>query len=164
VDDYSMMKEIIERVFKKKDIAIDLIVIDGGKGHLEVARKVIDEFGIKADIIGIAKKPDRAFLLSGKIIDLDNWLYVENKASLLLKKIRDEAHRFAITFHKRLRDKRLAESPLEKVPGIGKKRRLELLKHFASLDNIKKASPEEISEIKGFSKGVAINILEELKR
>ncbi|MCL0035474.1 excinuclease ABC subunit UvrC [Thermodesulfovibrionales bacterium] len=164
VDDYSMMKEIIERVFKKKDIAIDLIVIDGGKGHLEVARKVIGEFGIKADIIGIAKKPDRAFLLSGKIIDLDNWLYVENKASLLLKKIRDEAHRFAITFHKRLRDKRLAESPLEKVPGIGKKRRLELLKHFASLDNIKKASPEEISEIKGFSKGVAINVLEELKR
>ncbi len=164
VNDYSMIKEIVERILLKtedrqKMPLPDLIVIDGGKGQLEVARKVMDELGIKTDIIAVAKKPDRAWLLNNKIIDLEDG----SKASLLLKRIRDEVHRFAIGFHRKLRDKRLMESPLEKIPGIGKKRRLELLRHFGSIDNIRKASVDEIAKLKGFNKKIAGKILYEIK-
>lgn len=161
MDDYSMMKEIVGRTLKNLDGRIpDLIIIDGGKGQLEVARKAIEELEIETGLIGIAKKPDRAFLLNNEIIDLQDG----SKASLLLKKIRDEVHRFAVGFHRKLRDKRLMESPLEKIHGIGKKRRLELLRYFGSIDNIRKASVDDIIKIKGFNKKVAERLLEEVGR
>jgi excinuclease ABC subunit C len=173
VDDYAMMHEIIERVLKKEHLIPDLVVIDGGKGQLEVARKVMEDLDIKSDLIAIAKKPDRAFVIREqktedrrqiedkdyKIIDLED----RSSASLLLKKIRDEVHRFAISFHRKLRDKRLMESPLEKIPGIGKKRRLELLRHFGSIENIRKATVDEIAKIKGFNKKVAEKVVEGIK-
>ncbi|MBI3592604.1 MAG: excinuclease ABC subunit UvrC, partial [Nitrospirae bacterium] len=88
MDDYSMMREIVGRTLKKlEDRVPDLIVIDGGKGQLDAAWQIMQETGIKTEIIGIAKKPDRAVLLSSEFIDLED----RNKASLLLKKIRDEA-------------------------------------------------------------------------
>lgn len=158
VDDYAMMKEIVERVLRKDHLVPDVIVIDGGKGQLEIARKVMGDLDIKTDLIAVAKKPDRAFLINDEIIDLED----RSRASLLLKKIRDEVHRFAISFHRKLRDKRLMESPLEKIPGIGKKRRLELLRHFGSIDNIRKASVEEIAKSKGFNKKIAEKIKETL--
>lgn len=151
VDDYAMMHEIVERVLAKEHLIPDLVVLDGGKGQLEVARKVMGDLDIKTGLIAVAKKPDRAFLINNEIIDLED----RSKESLLLKKIRDEVHRFAISFHRKLRDKRLMESPLEKIPGIGKKRRLELLRHFGSIENIRKATVDDIAKIKGFNKKLA---------
>lgn len=159
VDDYAMMHEIVERVLRKEHLIPDLVIIDGGKGQLEVARMVLDDLGIDTELISIAKKPDRAFLINDKIIDLED----RSKASLLLKKIRDEVHRFAISFHRKLRDKRLMESSLEKIPGIGKKRRLELLRHFGSIENIRKAAMNDIAKIKGFNKKVAEKVVEGLQ-
>jgi len=196
VDDYAMMREIVERILKKEHLIPELIVIDGGKGQLEVARKAMEDLHINTDIIAVAKKPDRAFiirrqktkdnnrepcpysvikippcppLLKGGFKDTDNENYEiidledRSSSSLLLKKIRDEVHRFAITFHRKLRDKRLMESQLQKIPGIGKKRRLELLRHFGSIDNIRKATVNEIANIKGFNKKVAEKVIEGLQ-
>jgi excinuclease ABC subunit C len=175
VDDYAMMREIVERVLLRTegrrqkaevreektgaDRAIplpDLIIIDGGAGQLEVARDVMAGLGIRTELIGLAKKPDSAFLLDGEIIDLEG----RNAPSLLLRRIRDEVHRFSVSFHRRLRGKRMMESALEQIPGIGKKRRLELLKRFGSLDAIRKASLEEIAGTKGFNRKVAEKVLE----
>jgi excinuclease ABC subunit C len=159
VDDYAMMKEIVLRTLKNlEDKVPDLIVIDGGKGQLEVAYNAMQAIGITKDVIGVAKKPDRAFLLDGSIVDLED----KNKASLLLKKIRDEVHRFAISFHRKLRDKKLMDSPLTRIPGIGMKRRLELLRHFGSLERIRHATTEEITSIKGFNRKVAERIIQEI--
>ncbi len=160
VDDYSMMREIVRRILGKlEDKMPDLVVIDGGKGQLEAARGVMAEIGVKTEVIGIAKKPDRAVLLSNEIIDLED----KDKASLLLKRIRDEVHRFAVGFHRKLRDKKMVQSPLGRIPGVGKKRRLELLRHFGSLENIRKASADEIAQIKGLDIKTAERILKGLK-
>ncbi|MEW6109296.1 MAG: excinuclease ABC subunit UvrC [Nitrospirota bacterium] len=174
-DDYAMMREMVRRTFKKAEardektegeglkegMAVpDLIVIDGGKGQLEAAQKAVDELGIAAEVIGIAKDPDRVFLRGQK-----NPFTLEDggASSLLLKKIRDEAHRFAISYHKKLRSRRIFESPLEKVHGIGRKRRFELLKHFGSIDAIRNADVEDIAKLKGFNKKIAERVLNSLK-
>lgn len=162
IDDYAMLREIIFRAFKKDGSAPlpSLIIIDGGRGQLSVAKAVIDELDIKSEIIAIAKNPDRVFTLNGETIFLDD----KSITSAFLKNIRDEVHRFAITYHRKLRDKRLILSPIENISGIGKKRRLALLRHFGSIDNIRKASEEDISKIKGFNQKTAQRLLKELKK
>lgn len=165
VDDYSMMKEIISRTLKNLgDKAPDLIVVDGGKGHLQIAKEVIGN-NIRSNsnaqpmLVAIAKDPDRAFLASGRVVALEDG----SPFSLLLRKIRDEAHRFAISYHKKLRHKNSMESPLEKVHGIGKKRRLELLKHFGSIEAIRSATINDIAALKGFNKHIAKTLLDALE-
>lgn len=165
-DDYSMMRESIARTLKNLgDKAPDLIIVDGGKGHLEIAREVIAACNIAGSdntqpmLVAIAKDPDRAFLVSGKVVDLEDG----SPSSLLLKKIRDEAHRFAITCHRKLRHKTFIESPLEKVHGIGRKRRLELLRHFGSVEAIRSATINEIISLKGFNKHIAKTLLDALE-
>lgn len=163
MDDYSMIEEITGRVIKNLGEKLpSLVIIDGGIGQLKAAKKAFDESGIKGmAIISIAKKPDRAFALSlDKPVDLED----KTPESLLLKKIRDEAHRFAVSFHRKLRDKRLMESPLKKIPGIGEKRRLALLRHFGSIEGIREASVDDIAGIKGFNKRIAEKIIEALER
>ncbi|MDI6744767.1 MAG: excinuclease ABC subunit UvrC [Thermodesulfovibrionales bacterium] len=163
MDDYAMIEEIAGRVIKNLGEKLpSLIIIDGGMGQLEAAKKAFNKSGIKAAVlISIAKKPDRAFALSiDKSVDLED----KTPSSLLLKRIRDEAHRFAISFHRKLRDKRLMESPLEKIHGIGKKRRLALLRHFGSIEDIRKAGIDDISGIKGFNRKTAEKLLAELGR
>jgi excinuclease ABC subunit C len=161
MDDYSMIEEITGRVIKNLGEKLpSLVIIDGGRGQLESAKKAFDESDVKsAAIISIAKKPDRAFALS-----LDKPVNLEDKtpSSLLLKKIRDEAHRFAVSFHRKLRDTRLMESPLKKISGIGEKRRLELLRHFGSIDKIRKASVDDIAKTKGFNRKIAEKIKENI--
>jgi excinuclease ABC subunit C len=163
INDYSMIEEITGRVIKNLGEKLpSLLIIDGGRGQLESAKKAFDEAGIKnTAIISIAKKPDRAFALSlDKPVDLED----KTASSLLLKKIRDEAHRFAVSFHRKLRDKRLMESPLKKIPGIGERRRLALLRHFGSIEGIRGASVDDIAGIKGFDKKIAEKIIEALVR
>lgn len=167
VDDYSMMREIIKRTLSNiEDKVPDLIIIDGGKGQLEIAKKVIEEEryltrdGKPPMIISIAKDPDRVFTSEGRVVELED----KGASALLLKKIRDEVHRFAISYHRKLRDKRLLESPLERIKGIGKKRRLELLRIFGSIEGIRNSTVEEIAKLKGFNKKIAEELLSALRR
>lgn len=155
-DDYAMMAETVTRVLKDME-APDLILIDGGRGQLDAARKTflgeIDGPGGPAEaggpeLVAIAKKPDRAFTLySDEPVSLDDG----SPSSLLLRRIRDEAHRFVLSFHRKLRSKRLMESVLEKAPGIGKKRRLALLKSFGSVEAVRKADVEELAAVPGMN-------------
>ncbi len=139
----------------------DLIIIDGGKGHLEAALQTMNAVGIKTNMISIAKDPDRAFIPGREApVVLDDG----RRASLLLKRIRDEVHRFAIRYHKKRRARRMLESPLEKIPGIGRKRRLELLRHFGSLEGIRKATYDEIAQLKGFNRPVAELLVKSLNK
>ena len=160
-DDYSMMKEMIRRTIESLARELpDLIIIDGGRAHLDAARQVFSEHGLTdREIIAVAKDPDRVFLANEKgPLGLGDGV----AASLLLRRMRDEAHRFALAYHKKLRAKRVFASPLEKIPGVAKKRRFELLRHFGSIDAIKNAGLEEISQLKGFNKSIAGKILESL--
>jgi excinuclease ABC subunit C len=161
VDDYAMMRETVERTLLNLDEKIpDLIMIDGGPGQLDIARRVLQDLGIDRDLISLAKKPDRVFLTSGRSIDVTD----ASRSSLFVRKIRDEVHRFVITYHRKLRDKRLTESLLEQIPGVGRQRRLDLLRQFGGLDNIRKASRDDIMKIRGINRALAERILNELNR
>jgi len=162
-DDYSMMKEMIRRTAANMEgVLPDLVVIDGGRAHLDAALEAFEESGIRGVVaVGLAKDPDRVFFrASAAPVELD-----DGKAgSLLLKRIRDEVHGFAIRYHKKLRAKRTFASPLEKIPGIAKKRRLELLRHFGGIDAIRNAPVEEIASLPGFYRGLAERVLETLSK
>ncbi len=161
-DDYAMMAETVRRVLT--DLAEErpeLIVIDGGRGQLEAARAALENIEDPPEIIALAKDPDRVFIPDYPIpVDLEDG----RPSSLLLKRIRDEVHRFAITFHKKLRGKGLLESPLLQIKGIGNKKRLELLRHFGSIEALRAASEEELVQVKGIDRGLAHAIKEFLKK
>jgi excinuclease ABC subunit C len=166
MNDYSMTRELVQRTINNLDGNLpDLVVIDGGKGQLKIAKKVIDmnraQLKARPSLISIAKDPDRAFrTTSDTPINLED----RRNSSLLLKKIRDEAHRFAIGYHKKLREKRIFQSPLEAIPGIGKKRRFELLRVFGSIEGMRNASLDEIARVKWFNKKIAERLLKSLRR
>ncbi|MBF0537645.1 MAG: excinuclease ABC subunit C [Nitrospirae bacterium] len=161
-DDYAMMHETVLRVAGNlKSNFPDLVIIDGGKGQLDCAMAAINELigaghPLQASLVSIAKDPDRVFI-PGR----DGHVGIDDSmpSSLLLRRIRDEVHRFAITFHRKLRDKRFLQSPLEGIKGVTRQRRLELLKHFGSIKAIKNATVEEIASLNGLSKRIASNIL-----
>ncbi len=167
IDDFAMIGEVAGRHFKnlsEKGWGLpQLFLIDGGKGQLESVLNAIKPFKLPVEIAAIAKAkeglPDRIYL-PGKtdVVPLEPF----TASTHLLQRIRDEAHRFAVNYHKKLRAKRVLESPLEKIKGIGKTRRLILLRHFGSIDAIKKASIEEITSLKGMNKKIAGRILEEI--
>ncbi len=167
IDDFAMIGEVAGRHFKnlseRGEGLPQLFLIDGGRGQLESVLKAIKPFKLPVEIAAIAKAkeglPDRIYL-PGKtdVVPLEPF----TASTHLLQRIRDEAHRFAVNYHKKLRAKRVLESPLEKIKGIGKTRRLILLRHFGSIDAIKKASIEEITSLKGMNKKIAGRILEEI--
>jgi excinuclease ABC subunit C len=152
IDDYAMMRETISRVFQGGEHLPDLVVIDGGAGHLGAALPALRELGLDIPAAGVAKKPDRAFLAG---VDDPVLLSGRETSSILLRQIRDEVHRFAVGFHKRLRSRRLMDSPLESIPGIGKKRRLALLREFGSLEGIRGASIDELASAPGMNAAAA---------
>jgi len=158
IDDYAMMEEIVRRTLKGLgEDRPDLIVIDGGKGQLEAALKALEDISGAPEIISLAKAPDRVFTVrSGAPIGIEDG----SPSSLLLKRIRDEAHRFAITFHKKLREKGMFESPLMGVKGMSRKKRYALLKHFGSLASIREAPIEEITKVEGIGPKLAQRIKE----
>ena len=160
-DDYASMREMLRRRFRRitekpeeqkapgsKESAWhllpDLLVVDGGMGQLNVALEVLDEFGLRDQIpaIGLAKQEEEVFLANRsapvRLPRASEGLY-------LLQRVRDEAHRFAITYHRRVRGRQTIVSQLDGVPGIGPKRRSALLKHFGSIDAIRAASVEELA-------------------
>ncbi|MDA8433504.1 MAG: excinuclease ABC subunit UvrC, partial [Nitrospiraceae bacterium] len=172
-DDYAMMKEMVRRTFQKSVAPLfsdvsrlspltvpDLLIIDGGKGQLGAAMEALEELGIVTDVIAVAKDPDRVFSPGRE----DPLALRDDAASLLLRRIRDEVHRFSVRYHKKLRAERTLESPLEKIPGVARKRRFALLKHFGSLEAIRNAPVEEIAALKGFHKKIAEKIHESLSK
>ncbi len=151
-DDYAAMKQVLTRRYKKQPLP-DLLLIDGGKGQLGIAKEVLTELGILNDtlLISVAKGEGRkAGLEVLHFIDhepLD--LPMDSKALHLLMHIRDEAHRFAITAHRKKRDKRRSSSVLEVIPGLGEKRRRDLLNHFGGLQQLLGASQQELAGVQG---------------
>lgn len=160
-DDYAMLREVLQRRYSKieEDDLPDLVVVDGGAGQVNLAWEVFQSLDLTVPVIGLAKKFEEIHLphLSTPLI------LPPNSPSLhLLQRIRDEAHRFAITYHKKLRSREIESSPLDGIPGVGPKRKLKLLKHFQNLENIRKASVEDISQVPGISEKLAQIIYQHL--
>ncbi len=174
-DDYAMMKEVLMRRYKKlvhdeeetqedPNLKVldsrrpDLIVVDGGKGQLNVALTVLKLLNLtNIPVIGLAKEFEHIFIpdVSTPII-----LPPDSKALHLLQRIRDEAHRFAINYHKKLRSKEVKDSLLDHINGVGPKRKILLLKHFGSLQKIKESNIDEISQVKSINQNLALKIYE----
>lgn len=153
-DDFASMREIIHRrysrLLEEKEPLPDLIMVDGGKGQLSSAVEILDGLGMKNyEIIGLAKRLEEVFL-SGQS---DPQTIPKTSSSLkLLQHVRDEAHRFAITFHRERRDKRTLTTELLEIKGIGEKAAQKLLTEFKSIDEIRKADAESLSKVIGAAK------------
>ena len=160
-DDYAAMKQVLNRRYSKQPLP-DLLLIDGGKGQLNMAKDVLSELGILTQtlLVGVAKGEGRkAGLEVLHFIDREPLdLPADSKALHLIMHIRDEAHRFAITAHRKKRDKRRSSSVLEAIPGLGEKRRRELLNHFGGLQQLLGASQDEIGQVNGIGKVMANTI------
>ena len=157
-NDFAMMEELLTRRLKMvdRDPEPDLIVIDGGKGQLRMACGVLEKLNLThIPIIGLAKEFEEVFVpnSSRPIIIPKN-----NQALHLLQQVRDESHRFAITYHRKLRSNDISASSLDDIAGIGKKRKINLLKEFQTIDNIKNASVEELAKIEGMNQKTAENV------
>jgi len=169
-DDYAALEQALRRryrrVLEEGGALPDLLLIDGGKGQLRAAQKVMEEFQLGAlPIIGIAKGRARKagrerLFLSGRraAVILD----AHSPALHLLQAVRDEAHRFAITAHRRRRSRNTLRSTLEDIPGIGEKRRQALLMHFGGLRELRQAAAEEIARAPGISRALAQKVHENL--
>ncbi len=172
-DDFAMMYEVLTRRYtralEEHDLP-DLLMVDGGKGQLGVAVAVLQELGItEVDVIGLAKmrterdpfaeevdhSAERVFLPGRKnpVVLLPN-----STALFLLQRLRDEAHRFAITYHRQLRAKEQLGSPLDTIPGVGPSRRKALLRHFGSLTRVRMATLEELAQVAGITQATAAAI------
>lgn len=147
-DDFLMMREALTRRYSKLEIdqLPNLILIDGGKGQLGVATEVLEKLGKieYTDIISIAKREEEIF----KSYESDPYLFEREDETLkILQRLRDEAHRFGITHHRKLRSKRNIKSALDDIDGIGPKRKKELIKRFGTISNIRNATMEELMEV-----------------
>jgi excinuclease ABC subunit C len=166
-DDYAMLAEVLKRRFKRADAATgswaikpDLVLIDGGKGQLNAAVAAMKETGA-GDIpaAGLAKENEELFVIGrAKPIVLPP----SSPGLQLLQRLRDEAHRFALGYHHRIRKKQTFASALDSVPGIGAKRKKALIRQFGSLKGIREASVEELTNVSGITKSLAQKIKEVL--
>ena len=181
-DDYAMLREVLERRYRRRENLPDLIVIDGGKGQLGIALSVLRELGIEGpDVIGLAKgsqdsegkgprtpkaragasrEEDRVYLAGRK-----DPVHISRypAAYFFLQRIRDEAHRFAITHHRKLMGKRATRSLLDDIEGVGPKRKAMLLSRFGDIAGICGSSPEELMDAGRMSRRTAEKILEHLR-
>lgn len=152
VDDFASMAEVLIRYYgrltEKGEKPADLVVVDGGIGQLSAARAVLAGFGLhEVQLIGLAKREETIVRETGEIK-----LPRHSEALKLLQRLRDEAHRFAITYHRLLRDRHTTASELDLIPGIGQIKKLSLLHHFGSVAQIRKATPDELAEVRLINK------------
>lgn len=160
-DDFAMIKEIVGRRLKdlkKRKRKPNLLLIDGGKGQLYSALRAINELDISIPTFALAKRSDQLYYPNGHVISISQTVQGFN----VLKRLRDEAHRFAIGYHRKLRGKRLTKSAIDDIRGIGKLRKLEILKYFGSIAALKKASEQEIAKVPGIGARTARVIYEAL--
>ena len=162
-DDVASLQEIIHRrysrIVRDKGALPDLILVDGGKGQLNMATRTLKHIGLeKLSVVSLAKKEETVFLPSQK-----QGLKLEGTSPVLklLQHVRDEAHRFAISYHRIRRRKRSFESELDGIPGLGPKRKSQILRRYRSLTEIKKSPVEDLAKIVG--KKAAARIREKLK-
>lgn len=164
-DDLSAMKEVLYRRYYKVLMENlqkpDLIVMDGGKLQISVAKEIIDSLGLHIPIIGLVKDEGHrtSYIMNDKYEILD--VPKDSNLFLFFTRIQEEVHRYAITYHRNIKAKGMLSSVLDVVPGIGEVRKKELLKHFGSLKRLKEASEEELAEV--VSKEVAKNLVTYLK-
>jgi excinuclease ABC subunit C len=154
-DDYAMMYEVLKRRYEKREVLPDLIMVDGGKGQLGVALAVLKDLGIEGlDVIGLAKErddltikeEDRVYLPGRKDpVYLTRW----PAALFLLQRIRDEAHRFAVAYHRKVKKKEDLQSLLDRIPGVGPERKKALLVFFGDVKRIRSASVDDLQRVEG---------------
>jgi excinuclease ABC subunit C len=165
-DDYAAMRQVLERRYtrtqKEEGKLPDLILVDGGKGQLSVAAGVLQELQLEhIRLLGVAKGPSRKPGLESLILsDTRQTLYIthDSPALHLIQEIRDEAHRFAITGHRQRRRQQGNRSPLERIEGIGGKRRQQLISYFGGLQGIERAGVEDLAKVPGINKNLAQKI------
>ena len=167
-DDYGMLKEVFQRRFskiiknkKQSDLIIpDLVIIDGGKGQYSVGRKILDEYGFHdIPIIAIAKgknrnKGNETFFHKSNIFKLSK----REPLLFFLQRLRDEAHRFAISSHRMKRKKNLTKSLLDQINGVGRSRKRSLLNYFGSAKAVESASFDDLKKVEGIETSVAKKI------
>ena len=178
-DDYGSMKEVLTRRFlrykteqedilqgkeiKEKFSSLpDILFIDGGKGHVNAVLDALDELDVDIYVCGMVK--DDRHRTRGLIFNGEEIIFARNsEAFKLVTRIQDEVHRFAVEYHRKLQEKILISSALDNIPQIGEKRKRELLKHFGSVENIRKASLEEISEVTSMDKKASLSLYNHFK-
>jgi excinuclease ABC subunit C len=160
-DDFAMIKEVISRRIRSSLAGEtpfpDLMIVDGGKGQLNIALEVLKDANLdgKQPIIGLAKKFEHIFMPGeSEPLILDDHSPILH----LLQRIRDEAHRFAITYHKKLRQRTLTESILDHIPSIGPRRKQLLIQHFGSVEEIREATIDELRSVNGINQRIAEDI------
>ena len=166
------MSEVLGRRFQHKEYPDpDLIVIDGGKGQLASVLRVFEQIGRKdLPVVGLAKARTESNFQAAEVKSTEERFFLPGRANPvtfrsnsealhILTGIRDEAHRFAITYHRKLREGTSLESELDHISGLGEKRKRDLLQKFGSVEVLKGASPEEIAQMKGFHRVLAERIL-----
>ncbi len=166
-NDFLSMEEVLGRRYSPERMADerfgirpDLLVVDGGKPQLTAAMNQLEALGLDIPVCGLAKSDEEVFVPW----DETPVVLPSGSASLyLIKQVRDESHRFAITFHRELRDKAMTVSVLDEVPGVGPKRKKAIMRHFGSMKKLRAASPQEIAEVKGVPEAVAEEIWQVLR-
>lgn len=174
-DDYSSLKEVIERRFKRgvdekkedKNSSFsnfpDLIMMDGGKGQVNAAKEILDKLNLNIEICGLVKDDfhrTRGIIYNNEEFNVD----LNSRAYKMIYKIQEEAHRFAINYHRNLRSKTMFKSELDDIKLIGPKRKENLLKHFKSIDKIKNANIEELMEVESMNEKSAESLYEHFRR
>ncbi len=158
-DDFASMREVLERYYRRladrQERPADLVVVDGGAGQLGVARAVLTQYGFhQVELLGLAKK-EETIHREDRTLNLPRGC----EALRLLQRVRDEAHRFAITYHRLLRDQKTTASALDLIPGIGRIKKLSLLHHFGSLAAIRAADAEQLGQVRGINRHDVASIL-----
>lgn len=174
-DDFASMYEVLSRRFKHTEYEDPhLLVVDGGKGQLAQAMRILEEIGRKdIPVVGLAKARTESDFQAAEVVSTEERFFLPGRANPvtfrsnsealhILVGIRDEAHRFAITYHRKLRENTSLESELDFVVGLGEKRKKTLLTHFKGVQELKEADPEEIAQLKGFNRVLAERVLLQL--
>jgi excinuclease ABC subunit C len=174
-DDFASMEEMLQRRFarflREKDEPVSkhrrfayppsLVVVDGGRGQLNVALRVLDDLGLDIPVVGLAKRLEEVYL-PGQPEPLR--IPRGSQSLFVLQHVRDEAHRFAVEYHRKVRERRAMSSPLDEVPGIGPTRKKALLRRFGSLQRLSRATEEEIAATPGIGRALAAEIASRLHR
>ncbi len=166
-NDYKMMREVLSRRLRaavsgnvKFERLPDLMLVDGGPGQLTAARRAMDELALKMPVAALAKEHEQVYLPEQNAPLL---LPAHSRALHLLQRMRDEAHRFAVSYHRSLRERKARESVLDGIPGIGEARKQKLLKHFRTIARLRAATAEEIASAAGFKRELAESVLHHLR-